>query len=104
MDAIEFVKQLKRMDKSVIRKYSVFNDSPEDVVAEVEEWVKMNPIKARQSVFLEQYPNVKLDTNGLIDIPPCRMDPGKYPLNGKDCYKFRSCGDCRREFWMQEVE
>ena len=28
MDAIEFVEQLRRMDKSVIRKYSVFDDSP----------------------------------------------------------------------------
>lgn len=31
MDAVEFVKQLRRMDKSVIRKYSVFDDSPEEV-------------------------------------------------------------------------
>lgn len=37
MDAIEFVKQLRRMDKNVIRKYSVFDDSPEDIVSEVEE-------------------------------------------------------------------
>lgn len=104
MDAIEFVKQLRRMDKETCRKYSVFDDSPEDVIAEVEEWAKMNPVKTRQSVFLEQYPNVRLDTNGLIDISPCRMDPGKYQFDGKDCRKFRSCGDCHREFWMQEVE
>ena len=104
MDAIEFVKQLRRMDENVIRKHGVFDDSPEEVVAEVEEWAKMNPVKTRQSVFLEQYPNVRLDTNGLIDISPCRMDPVKYLFNGKDCRKIRSCDDCHREFWMQEVE
>lgn len=37
MDAIEFVKQLRRMDETVPRRYSIFDDSPEDVVAEVEE-------------------------------------------------------------------
>ena len=62
MDAVEFVKQLRRMDKSVIRKYSVFDDSPEDVVAEVEEWAKKNPVKTRQSVFLEQYPAKRLSS------------------------------------------
>lgn len=104
MDAVEFVKQLRRMDKSVIRKYSVFDDSPEDVVTEVEQWSKEHPIKTRQSVFLEQWPNVRIDTNGMIDISPCRMDPKQYPYNGKDCCKFIACSECRREFWSQEVE
>ena len=104
MDAIEFVEQLRRMDKSVIRKYSVFDDPTEDVVAEVEEWAKMNPVKTRQSVFLEQFPNVLLDINGMINISPCRVDSKQHPFNGNDCRKFKSCGDCRREFWMQEVE
>ena len=44
MDAIEFVKQLRRMDKYGGRKYSIFNDSPEDVVAEVEKWSKEHPL------------------------------------------------------------
>lgn len=47
MDAVEFVKQLRRMDGYGGRKYSVFDDSPEDVIAEVEEWAKMNPVKTR---------------------------------------------------------
>ena len=47
MDAVEFVEQWRRMDKNGYRKYSIFNDSPEDVIAEVEEWAKMNPVKTR---------------------------------------------------------
>lgn len=65
MDAIEFVEQLRRMDKNAFRKYSVFDDSPEDVVAEVEQWSKEHPRKTRQSVFLEQWPNAKIPDCGL---------------------------------------
>ena len=43
MDAIEFVKQLRRMNKNVSRKYNIFNDSIEDVVTEVEQWSKEHP-------------------------------------------------------------
>lgn len=101
MDAIEFVKQLRRMDKSVIRKYSVFDDSPEDVVAEVEEWAKMNPVKTRQSVFLEQFPNAPIYTNTHnVALDPCLVDT---TLRGH-CPTGRGCDICHREFWMQEVE
>lgn len=111
MDAIEFVKQLRRMNEQGVPKNRFIypcvgqeTDSPEEVVAEVEEWAKEHPAKTRQSVFLEQFPNVRLDTNEIIDISPCRVDPKQYPFNGKDCCKFRSCGECRRDFWLAEVE
>lgn len=108
MDAIEFVKQLRRMDdKGVARSSRIFSlayinrepDSPEDVVAEVEEWAKMNPVKTRQSVFLEQWPNVAVSENGVINIRPCNLD-----VNAKKECLGVTCDYCRREFWMQEVE
>ncbi len=102
MDAIEFVKQLRRMDKSVIRKYSVFDDSPEDVVAEVEEWAKMNPIKTRQSVFLEQWPEAELHIDGVLWLCPKRVSVAHRNDNSR-CATI-TCNDCRREFWSQEVE
>nr|DAW31771.1 MAG TPA: hypothetical protein [Caudoviricetes sp.] len=101
MDAIEFVKQLRRMDKNVIRKYSVFDDSPEDIVSEVEEWAKMNPVKTRQSVFLEQWPEAKRADN-ILAVCPKVLDMSL------PCWIYSSanvgCEECRREFWMQEVE
>lgn len=102
MDAIEFVKQLNRMEQNVRRKHSVFDDSPEDVVAEVEEWAKEHPRKTRQSVFLEQYPNVRL-IDGVVDIAPCQMEPKSYSSGAGGC-KYAPCVICRSEFWMQEVE
>ena len=102
MDAIEFVKQLRRMEKTVPRRYSVFNDSTEDVVAEVEEWAKMNPAKTRQSVFLEQYPKAEIDKCGCLMLCPKRISADCRNRYG-NCTN-RVCSDCRREFWMQEVE
>ena len=74
------------------------------IVSVVEEWSAAHPRKTRQSVFLEQFPNVELDRNRIINISPCKVDPKQYPFNGKNCRKFQRCGECLREFWMQEVE
>ena len=111
MDAVECMKAVTRMLKSgtidcAIQKYisAQKKNDYEGMVEAAEQWAAEHSIKTRQSVFLEQFPNVRLDTNEIIDISPCRVDPKQYPFNGKDCCKFRSCGECRREFWMQEVE
>ena len=108
MDAIEFVKQLRRMDeKGALKNRFIYpcvgreTDSPEDVVAEVEEWAKMNPVKTRQSVFLEQWPNCMMGDDDVIRMCPRNVDKMYVcNLNRSD----GCCTDCRREFWMQEVE
>ena len=119
MEALEFLRERNRMCKSFNRcsdgcpawggscKLETGTDlecEADKQVEIVKEWAAAHPRKTRQSAFLEQFPNARLDTNGIIDISPCRVDPKQYPFNGKDCCKFRSCGECRREFWMQEVE
>ena len=102
MDAVEFVEQWRRMDKNGYRKYSIFNDSPEDVIAEVEEWAKMNPVKTRQSVFLEQWPEAELYPDGVLGLCPKKVSVAY--RNGNSCAKTIACGDCCRKFWMQEAE
>ena len=102
MAAVEFVEQWRRMDKNGYRKYSIFNDSPEDVIAEVEEWAKMNPIKTRQSVFLEQYPEAELGIDGVIEICPSRVS-ATYRRDTGPCADG-NCVGCRREFWGQAVD
>ena len=116
MDALEFLKERKRMCNSYRHcegcpleegKCVVSDVAPDEdykrIVTAVEQWSKEHPRKTRQSVFLKQYPNVMLNTNGIIDIPPCRMDTKQHPFNGKDCCN-KSCEACNHEFWMQEVE
>ena len=106
MDAVEFVKQLRRMDRCESRKYSVFDDtdSPKDVVAEVEEWAKMNPVKTRQSVFLERWPETNIDDLGVLKVCPAPISASHRNAHGGCANIGVKCSDCRREFWMQEVE
>lgn len=108
MDAIEFVKQLRRMNEQGVPKNRFIypcagqeTDSPEEVVAEVEEWAKDHPAKTRQSVFLEQFPNAPIYTNTHnVALDPCLIDT---TLRGH-CPTGRGCDICRREFWLAEVE
>ena len=112
MDAVEFIKARERMCKSLPACNSCpLNDNGcprlEAVIADkivdiVEQWAKEHPIKTRQSVFLEQWPNVELDYKGIVTIYPCEIDKTMYKKY-KGCFKS-DCSDCRREFWMQEVE
>lgn len=77
-------------------------------MAEVEQWAKEHPAKTRQSEFLEQWPEARIDkTTGVLTICPaeltkeCRDDReacGAYSV--ETCV----CEPCRRKFWMQEVE
>lgn len=104
MDAIEFVKQLRRMDGNACRKYSVFLDSPEEVVAEVEEWAKMNPIKTRQTEILKMFPEAYVSANGSLYLCPASVSAAHRDENGNCKVRGLKCADCCREFWMKEVE
>ena len=105
MDAIKFVKQLRRMnEQGVPKKRFIYpcagqeTDSPEEVVAEVEEWAKDHPIKTRQSEFLKLFPNAQTDS-GCLNA--CPMDV--FGNTGIDCNK-RTCFECKKDFWLAEVE
>lgn len=110
MDAVKFVKERRRMYALGCIKKGIndYNTKAEDVVAEVEEWSAAHPLKTRQSVFLEQYPEARIGkTTGVLTICPAKLT--------KECRDDREacgvysvetcvCEPCRREFWMQEVE
>lgn len=118
MDAIKFIKEANRMcnshdfcngcpafDSSGPCKilYSNDNYSAEEKFSIVEEWSKKNSNKTRQSVFLEQYPEAEIDSQGVLSICPAVVYGDKVcPKNEGDDHIL--CCDCRREFWMQEVE
>lgn len=113
MDALEFLKEHKRMCNEYSRSYNGCCDCPlvshcsisstasdddnKKTVDVVEQWSKEHQRKTRQSVFLEKWPNV-ITKNGVIDILPCTIDQSLSECDGKDYFR------CRREFWMQEVE
>lgn len=76
----------------------------DNIVTIVKEWSAAHPLKTRQSVFLEQWPEAIVGDDGVLRVCPGPIFPSdRSEYNG--CVRPNStCSDCRREFWMQEVE
>ena len=120
MDALEFLKEHKRMCNAYSRSYNGCCDCPlvshcsisstasdddnKKTVDVVEQWSKEHPRKIRQSVFLEQYPEAEIDSNGVVGVCPIPISAAHRYSNGGCRNPEKLCKDCRREFWMQEVE
>lgn len=121
MDAVKFLEERNRMCKSfapdcegcrvdkakpvVDECFRWILDNPERAVQIVEEWYAAHPRKTRQSVFLKQWPNARIDENGVVAIMPCRMNAKEFRTEDGVCNRHgKHCDDCCREFWMQEVE
>ena len=54
--------------------------------------------KTRQDKFLEHYPNEKKH-KAILEICPDDVD---VDYNG--CESYPLCGECQRDYWLQEVE
>lgn len=122
MDAVKFIEERRRMCKSFDTGCNgcpafnacnnnlccaVGNESKMDAtsqIAIVEEWSAAHPRKTRQSVFLEQYPDAVLDKFGVIQMCPMAISVAYRDSDGECKNPEKMCIDCRREFWMQEVE
>ena len=106
MDAVKFLQERKRMHESGAIAPSVMlgnNYDPASAVKVVEEWAAAHPRKTRQSVFLEQYPNARIDSQAVIYVCPADAYGDKVcPKNEENFHML--CCDCRHEFWGQEVE
>lgn len=125
MDAVKFIEERNRMCKA----YSVSNegcciDCPArymecnglngmtgvtgtDIVKVVEKWSAAHPRKTRQSVFLEQWPDARVESDGIPSICPAVLSKAYRMYSGEKCPDTitpKICADCRRKFWMQEVE
>lgn len=118
MDAIEFLKEKKRMYKTIcncderdLYKECVDCESrcfakPEEAVAIVEAWAKEHPAKTRQNEFLKICPNVLInEEHGVIGICPIKADTTHNCLPKKECPDIdERCWVCKRRFWLAEVD
>ena len=117
MDALEFIKEAKRMCESYEECEACpanadgFDDcridnmqaiDAADAVAIVEKWSKENPIKTRNSEFLKRYPNARVQEDGTVELCPKWIDQN-FDMGSIICHRTR-CDDCKAEYWMQEVE
>ena len=121
MDALEFLKEKKRMCDSYSDLHNCCGDCPllesccvinnvtpdkdlKKMITAVENWSKEHPRKTRQSVFLKQYPETEIDANGVVGLCPMFISAAHRDSDGECNCPEKMCRDCRREFWMQEVE
>lgn len=122
MDAVEYIKEAKRICKSRSVCKSVSSKCPlldenghctatadicaadiiektENAVHIVEQWAKDNPIKTRQSEFLRMFPKAEIKDDYLWMCPKYI----NYDYNPEEnCHEI-SCSDCKRKFWLTEV-
>lgn len=106
MDAVKFIEETRRMYKVTGKHLPTLAEGipAEDVVKEVEEWSAAHPRKTRQSVFLEQYPEALVLDGGTLSVCPVIFSSEYRNAYGGCASPYGSCAECRREFWMQEVE
>lgn len=53
-------------------------------------------LKTRQRKFLEQYPDAKINKNGVLDIKPCTVE--------KSMVCCMCCAECYEYYWLKEVK
>ena len=99
MDAVKFIEERNRMCGTMSEVWGV---DAAQIVKNTEEWSAAHPRKTRQDVFLEQWPNARPADDGVLTFCPKRFDFHISCL--AECHSLKKCSDCRREFWMQEVE
>lgn len=104
MDAVEFLDKVDRLSKrgstEEKMRYNDYRTAGDNTgaVKVVERWATAHPTKTRQSEFLKLFPNAQTDS-GCLNA--CPMDV--FGNTGIDCNK-RTCFECKKAFWLQEVE
>ena len=104
MDAVEFLDKVDRLSKrgstEEKMRYNVYRVAGDNTgaVKFVERWDAEHHVKTRQSEFLKLFPNAQTDS-GCLNA--CPMDV--FGNMGINCNK-RTCFECKKEFWLQEVE
>lgn len=110
MDAVEFLDKVDRLSKrgstEEKMRYTNYRAAGDNVgaVKFVEQWAAEHPAKTRQSVFLERYPEARIGDDGVLKINPCFLFASHRNVRGNCATMGRECSDCRREFWLAEVE
>lgn len=62
-------------------------------------WCEEHPVETRQDRLLKVFPEANI-YSGSLDICPLRVDRRLDQL----CVKKQHCIDCKKEYWLAEVE
>lgn len=108
MDIIEYFEQKRRMCryykgecckcalgknklKTKLQCFKLENNDPNIAATAVKEWAKEHPLKTYKSVFLESFPNARLDRKGYPYL--CITYICGEAVRPKDC-GILDCNDC----------
>lgn len=113
MDAVEYIKTLRRICKSQERcSGCVLYDKEDDccildiseytekAVHIVEQLAKDHPVKTRQSEMLKIFPDATI-YRGVIYLCPRYFLPKA--ARKAYCEKHNTCQECRKDYWLTEV-
>ena len=117
MDAVKFIEERGRMCKAMngdcnqpcpitnwcgrgLKRQADFAPA---IVSAVEEWAAAHPRKTRQSVLLNNYPCARIDRQSVLYTCPADVCGYNVCPRKKDTAPI-TCSECRREFWLKEVE
>lgn len=119
MDAVEFLMTRDRMCRSFngrcndceVNEHMGVDDMciyymaqhPQEVVEIIERWGKEHPLKTRQSELLKMFPRAERGEDGLIVFCPEDFD-SKIECPPKKGGGHDQCGECRKKYWLEEVE
>lgn len=114
MDAIKFIEDCSRMCKSFgdectgcpaldinsgLCKISYpYGCSTEEKLSIVEGWSKEHHAKARQSIFLKQWPEARIRSSGVLSVCPAIISAAYRADDGRCLNISKGCDDCCREF------
>ena len=106
MDAVEFIKQVRRMGKQKGEAICFkLEEKDTEIVDQVEQWAKEHPVKTRQDEFFNQWPDAEIGYDGLPTVAPCQLNIELLQCDSQeDCENRGVCAECRRDFWLKEVE
>ena len=110
MDAVEFLDKVDRFSKrgstEEKMRYNDYRTAGDNAwaVKFVEQWTAAHPTKTRQSVFLKLWPETELTRDGVITICPVAISAAYRAEEGLCANPSEKCDDCRRKFWLAEVE
>lgn len=76
---------------------------PQEVVEIVERWAKEHPAKTRQSEVLKMFPSASKQGDGVLTFCPRAVDT-EFLCPRKHSDDYSECVDCRRDFWLAEVD
>ena len=106
MDAVEFIKQVRRMGKQKGEAICFkLEEKDTEIVEQVEQWAKEHPVKTRKDEFFYQWPDAEISDDGLPAIAPCQLNVDLLQCESQDdCEERGVCGKCRCDFWLKEIE